>query len=93
MRTWLALTWFGWGRGESTPLTRTRTCEICLTIGPVQERRERTHDFDTTQTRRSALGSSDYCVVGVYEEEEESRLFVQRVLTVDQSLSVKDGGK
>jgi hypothetical protein len=35
-----------------------------LTIGPVQERRERTHDFDTTQTRRSALGSSDYCVVG-----------------------------
>ena len=89
MRAWSALTWFEWGRGESTPQTRTRTCDIRWTIGPVQERRERTHDFDTTQTRRSALGSSDYCVVGVYEEEEEGRMFVQGALTVDQRVDAE----
>jgi hypothetical protein len=30
--------------------------------------------------------------VGVYEEEEESRLFVQGALIVDQSLNVRGGG-
>lgn len=53
------------------------------------EARERTHDFDTTQTRRSALGSSDYCVVGVYEEEEEGRMFVQGALAVDQRVDAE----